>query len=143
MTLLLIAALLIGATCCAISAARARKKTSEDAANAALRASEEKYRQVVENANDIIFIVDPDGYCLSMNRAGRETSGYVAEDPRGINLKHLVVPEQVETAFSQLQRVLAGEAVPSFELDIISKAGKRLTLELDVRVIRGGSLSPR
>ena len=117
----------------------ARDRTSEEAAEAALRASEEKYRQVVENANDIIFIVDPEGYCLSMNRAGREISGYVAEDPRGVNLKQLVAPEQIGTALRQLQRVLSGEEVPSFELDMVSKSGKRMTLELDVRVIRSAT----
>lgn len=47
-------------------------------AEAQVRASDERYRQVVENARDIIFAVDRGGYCTSMNRAGQIfTSAYV------------------------------------------------------------------
>ena len=115
----------------------ARDMTDEDAAAHALRASEERYREVVESANDIIFTVDSGGYCMSMNRAGREITGYVADNSRGINLSELVVPEQAGLATQQLQRVLEGATVPRFELDIFSKAGARLTLELDVRPVFG------
>jgi PAS domain S-box-containing protein len=115
----------------------ARDMTDEDAAAHALRASEERYREVVESANDIIFTVDPGGYCLSMNRAGREITGYVADNSRGINLRQIVVPEQADIATQQLQRVLEGATVPRFELDIFSKSGARLTLELDVRPVLG------
>ena len=116
----------------------ARDMTEEAAIAQALRASEERYREVVESAHDIIFTIDRDGYCLSMNRAGREITGYVADDSRGINLRQLVVPEQAGIAAQQLRRVLNDEAVPRFEMDIVSKSGARLTLELDVRPVRGG-----
>jgi signal transduction histidine kinase/CheY-like chemotaxis protein len=46
------------------------------------------------------------------------------------------VPEHVETANQQLDRALAGEEVPPFDLDIITRQGARLTLELDVHAIR-------
>ena len=116
-----------------------RDRTSEEAAETALRASEEKYRQLVENANDIIFTVDGEGYCLSMNRAGRDISGFTAPTPRGVHLAHLVVPEHTEMALRNLRQVLDGERVPRFELDIMSRLGKRLTLELDVHPIRAES----
>ena len=114
----------------------ARDQTEEERAADALRASEEKYRQVVENAHDIIFTIDTEAYCTSMNRAGQNISGFVADTPRGIHLTRLVVPEQIDSALRQLQRVLADETVPRFELDIMTSQGKRRTLELDVRAIR-------
>ena len=98
-----------------------------------MRRTEVKYRDVVENANDVIFTVDSEGYCLSMNRAGRQITGYVAEDPRGVHLGQIVAPNHAAFAVQQLARVLGGEAVPTFELEILSKEGRRLTLELDVR----------
>ena len=116
----------------------ARDMTDEAAVAQALRTSEERYRDVVESANDIIFTIDRDGYCLSMNRAGREITGYVADDSRGINLRQLVVPEQADVATQQLRRVLSGEAVQRFEIDIFNKSGARLTLELDVRPVWTG-----
>lgn len=117
----------------------ARDRASEEAAESALRASEEKYRQVVENAHDIIFTVDREGYCLSMNRAGQDVSGFVGGTPRGVHFAHLVVPEQTTMATQELQRVLEGATVPRLELDIMSRLGQRLTLEVDVHPIRVGS----
>jgi PAS domain S-box-containing protein len=108
------------------------RKRSEEA----LHRSESKYRELVENANDVVFTVDADGYCLSMNRKGREISGFASDDPRGTHLSELVVPEQIDEARRQLQRVLAGEEVPVFELVIANAEGARVTLEANVRPIR-------
>lgn len=44
--------------------------------NSALRASEERYREVFENANDIVFTADLQGNFTSINRAGERLSGY-------------------------------------------------------------------
>jgi PAS domain S-box-containing protein len=119
----------------------ARDMTSEMAAEESLRRTEVKYRDVVENANDVIFTVDSEGYCLSMNRAGRRITGYVAEDPRGVHLGQIVSPGHAAYAVRQLKRVLDGEVVPTFELEILSKDGRRLTLELDVRPYGDGTRS--
>jgi two-component system cell cycle sensor histidine kinase/response regulator CckA len=108
----------------------------------ALQRSETKYRELVQNARDAIFTIDRDGYCLSMNPVGQELTGYVAEeDPRGTNLTRLVAPEAIADVRRQLQRVLNGDDVPPFELDIITKEGKQLTLELSVRpVLEDGAI---
>jgi len=111
----------------------ARDMTREMAAEESLRETEVKYREVVENANHVIFTVDSEGYCLSMNRAGREITGYVAADARGVHLGQIVAPAHAEYALTQLKRVLDGDIVPTFELEILSKEGRSLTLELDVR----------
>jgi PAS domain S-box-containing protein len=95
--------------------------------------------QVVENAHDIVFTVDRDGYCLSMNRAGQLISGFEVETSQGIHWTQLVVPEHRQTASTRLAAVLAGEAVPRFELDIVSRDQQRLTLEVDVHPIYGQS----
>jgi PAS domain S-box-containing protein len=110
----------------------ARDTTREMAADEALRRTEIKYRDVVENANDVIFTVDRAGYCLSMNRAGRQITGYVAEHARGVHLSQLVAAHHAAFAWQQLDRVLAGETIPTFELEIVNREGRRLTLELDV-----------
>jgi two-component system, cell cycle sensor histidine kinase and response regulator CckA len=115
----------------------ARDMTREMATEEALRRTEMRYRAVVENTNDIIFTVDREGHCLSMNRAGRTLTGYVAEDARGIHLSQLVAPHHVGFARQQLERVLAGEDVPAFELAITNRDGCLLTLELAVHALPG------
>ena len=108
----------------------------------ALRRTELRYREVVENAHDVIFTVDREGHCLSMNPAGRKLTGYVAEDARGIHLSQLVAPHHVGFARQQLERVLAGEDVPTFELAITNREGRLLTLELAVHAVMGDDGAP-
>jgi two-component system cell cycle sensor histidine kinase/response regulator CckA len=116
-----------------------RDVTAHKLAEEALRRTETRYRELVENANDIIFTVDRDGYCLSMNRIGQLITGYVASDARGVNLRKLVAPEELSTVLGQLQRVMAGEDVKPFEIDVLTAEGRRITLEVGVRPLREGA----
>jgi PAS domain S-box-containing protein len=107
-----------------------------------LRRAEARYRDVVENANDIVFTVDRDGHCLSMNRAGEAIAGCNPEEPPGMNLRDLVVPGQAEMAWQQLRRVLQGEEVPAFELEVVARDGRHVIVELAVRqIVRDGSVA--
>ncbi len=103
----------------------------------ALHQTEAKYRALVENANDVIFMCDRDGQCLWMNRAGRDIAGAAS----GTHVSKLVAPEHAELVQSQLRRVIEGEDLPAFELDVINAQGRRITLELAVRAIYEGGVA--
>jgi len=100
--------------------------------------TEARYRELVENANDIIFTVDRDGYCQSMNRVGRQITGHVTHDPRGINLRTLVAPEELGIVLGHLHRAIAGHDVAPFEVDVLTSEGRRITLEVGLRPLREG-----
>lgn len=55
-----------------------------------LRESEERYRDIFENATDFIFSVGLDGKFIYANRAFLETMGYSAEEVRELNLIDVV-----------------------------------------------------
>jgi PAS domain S-box-containing protein len=101
----------------------------------ALLRTEAKYRELVENANDIIFTVDREGYCLSMNPAGQTIRGYAAEASHRTRLTDLVVPDQADVVREHLQRVLSGEDVPALQLDVHHVEGGRITLEVSLRPV--------
>ena len=42
----------------------------------ALRESEERYRELFENANDIVFTIDLEGNFTSLNKTGERITGY-------------------------------------------------------------------
>ena len=61
--------------------------------NAALQASEERYRELFENANDIVFTADLEGNFTSINRAGERLSGYDRNEVLSMNFTAVVAPE--------------------------------------------------
>ena len=75
-------------------------------ANSALRASEERYRELFENANDIVFSTDLDGQLTSVNRAGVMVTGYSPEEALTLNIASVVAPEdaRILQALARLRR---------------------------------------
>ena len=68
------------------------RKRAEDT----LRESEMRYRQVVENATEIIYTVDEKGNFTYANPAGLKVTGYSLAELRSFNYVDLVLPEHRE-----------------------------------------------
>jgi PAS domain S-box-containing protein len=101
---------------------------------AALRHSEEQYRDLFENANDMIYTHDLDGNYTSLNKACERIVGYASQEALQMNLAQIVAPEYLEHAKGALARK-ASEKTPSvYELEIIAKDGRRLTIEVNSRL---------
>ena len=63
---------------------------------AALRASEERYRDLFENAQDAIYVHDLGGKYISVNRAAEKLTGYTRDEILGRNFADFMAPEYVE-----------------------------------------------
>jgi len=101
-----------------------------------LRRSEERYRELFENAHDLVWTHDLDGRITSMNLAGARITGYVREELIGMPVQNLVVEEHIEHGLEQTRKKLRGETESTFyELDIRAKDGHRISLELSSRLI--------
>src|SRR3979490_2904554 len=82
----------------------------------ALKESEELYRELVENANDIIYTLDLEGNITSINKAAELISGYSCEELLNLNLTEFLTPESVEAGRQMLDRKLVGEGRTSYEV---------------------------
>ncbi len=110
--------------------------TARMRADEELRRSEERYRELFENANDIVYTHDLDGTVTSINLAGERVSGYSRDEIVGTSIQDLVVPEHRERAAEAMAKKLRGEASSTFyEVEMRAKDGRRIPLELSTRLI--------
>jgi PAS domain S-box-containing protein len=96
----------------------------------ALRDSELRYRELVENARDLICTCDLDGRILSINQAGLDLTGYTSEALVGRPLLELVAPESREQASAVFTGVQFDLPPDRTEIAVLASDGHRVVLEL-------------
>lgn len=104
-------------------------------AEAALRESEQSYRELIQNANDLIYTHDLNGNFLSLNRAGQRITGYTEEEAKQLNIADVISPEFLPTAAEMIDRKLKGSPPTIYSTEIIAKDGRRIPLEVNTRLV--------
>ena len=99
------------------------------------RESEERYRNLFEYANDIVYTQDLQGNFTSLNRAGELITGYMREEVMGMNMAVLLSPEDLELARQRIARKLQDGIPTRYELTIQTKYGRMVMLEVNTRLI--------
>ena len=95
----------------------------------ALRESERRYRDLFENAHDLIQVVRPDGRLQYVNKAWRQTFGYSAEEIAGLSIFDLISPDCREHCRKTFQSVISEEDVHYIDTVFVSKQGKKIIIE--------------
>ncbi len=105
------------------------------AAEEALRESEEKYRLVVENASDAIFIIQ-DGLVKFPNKSLLSVSGYSVEELERTHFQNFIHPEDRNMVIEMNIKRLRGESVPgAYSFRILKKSGETVWTETSVVLI--------
>ncbi|HMP66490.1 MAG TPA: PAS domain S-box protein [Pyrinomonadaceae bacterium] len=104
-----------------------------------LEESEYRYRELFENANDLIFTLDLEERFTSVNRASEIVSGYSRDELLAMRLSDLIAPEYYESAREMTKRKLDGEKATSYETVMVCKDGRRVLLDMSSRLIYSGS----
>jgi PAS domain S-box-containing protein len=88
----------------------ARDTSERHEAEEALRRSEEKYRELVENLNDILYIITPEGTLTYISPVLETVTGYPAAEVLGRPFFGFIHPDDAERARANLQGILEGRA---------------------------------
>jgi diguanylate cyclase (GGDEF)-like protein/PAS domain S-box-containing protein len=103
-------------------------------AEQALAESEERYRDLFENARDGIFTYDLNGGLVSTNRRFAEMCGYTLAEMTGVSADKLFPVASHHAAAEGMARIFRGES-SSFEVDILRKDGQLAPLDIAARII--------
>ncbi|MCJ7679580.1 MAG: PAS domain S-box protein [Candidatus Aminicenantes bacterium] len=110
--------------------------TGRKEAELALEESEEKYRRVVEQAQEGIVILQG-GLIRFANRGAVEDFGYTMEEVIGSSFSHFAYPGEEKNLLDMYQKQIVGEKTPLFyESSLRSRKGDRVYVE-----ISGGNIS--
>ncbi len=106
-----------------------RQKLEDEAA------LEERYRELFENATDMLYTHDRNGRITSINQTGER----LLQRPRAAilrkNIFDFIVEEQRASARQWLEQVLQGAPLPTMEWDFSAASGERVKLEISARLI--------
>ena len=98
-------------------------------------ALKERYVDLFENANDMVYTHDLLGRITSINHAGESLLRLSRDQILSRNMVDLIVPEQRGAARHWLEQVIKGNGASTIEWDFAVGAGDPLTLEISARLI--------
>ena len=113
--------------------------TEQKKMNEALHKSEEKYRLLVENINDVIFILDNEGRFTYISPAIQNYNGLASKELKGESLLNLVHPQDKQQLSEALKKILAGDTSP-YEFRLIHNEGKTRYVRISCRPLSGDNL---
>ena len=114
-------------------------------AEAALKESEERYRDLFENANDLIQSVAPDGSFLYVNKAWKKTLGYNCAEVANLMLWDIIHPDCQAHCMEIFGRVMSGEKIDRLEAQFITKNGEKICVEggVNCKIVDGKAVITR
>jgi PAS domain S-box-containing protein len=98
---------------------------------------ENQYQHLVEEAGDMLYLLDDDGRYVLVNDAMAEVTGYDKEEIVGNTPSMLLSEEDVETGENRIKRLLEAddEKSDTWTVTLISKDGQRIPCELRFKLL--------
>jgi PAS domain S-box-containing protein len=122
----------------------ARDISERKQAEQALQASEEKYRNILQNIEEGYYEVDLSGNFTFFNDFLIKSLGYTREELVGLNNRKYMSPETAKLVFETFNEVYrTGNPKRDFQWDLINKDGTRRFVEVSVSLMRNEKGEPK
>ncbi len=106
-----------------------RDITESKQAEAALRESEARYRDIIESSHDLLQSIAPDGSFEYVNKAWFDAFGYTEADLPNLNLFDIIHPDDHDHCNLLVSKVMAGESIENIQVTFVSKDGRLIPAE--------------
>jgi PAS domain S-box-containing protein len=114
----------------------ARVAIERDRAEAALRTSEEKYRDLINASPDAICVIDAEGTCVLVNPAFVELAGHSEKELIGRSIGETYLPEERYLLEHRIEKLKA-EGSLRFERKFVRNIGEIIPVEVSLSTLRG------
>ncbi len=105
-----------------------------------LAVSEQRYRQLFENAHDAIWVQDIEGNILAVNEAVARLTGYDRQKLVGMNVVDFLSAEGLDLAREVRNKLFQGEAIgEAYDQRLIKRDGTEALLRLSSSLIRSNN----
>lgn len=111
-----------------------QRRSKQNEAEEALRASEAKYRSLFETSKDVVYITSFGGDIIDINPSGTELFGYSQEDLKSMKVSSLYANPEDRNAFSQ--EIEKSEFVKDYPVDLKRKDGSIINVLITATVQR-------
>ena len=109
--------------------------TERRARERALEAREERYRDLIENAADIVYTCDLEGRITSLNRAGQRLLGYSAAEATTMRIADIAPAAQRALVDDLIQQQVRERRDITAEFEVLTRQGDRRLLEVSTHLI--------
>jgi len=107
-----------------------------EVAHQGLQTSEERYRQLFENAHDAIWLHDLEGNFITANKASEKLSGYRVEELSTMNVRSFLSDESLNLAHQIRSKLLKNEPVEQpYEQRLIRRDGSEAVVQLSTSLV--------
>ena len=97
--------------------------------HAQVLATEERLKDFLESANDLIFSVKPDGQFLYANRAWERVLGYDRSTLSELSLEDIIDADMRLKCMAEIEKATKGEKVEPLEGRLMTEGGKAVDVE--------------
>jgi len=103
--------------------------------NKRIKYTEKEYKEILDNANDLIQSVDKNCNFIYVNKKWKEVMGYSEEEIKNLNLLDIIKKEQKAHCMELFKKVCTGESLENVNPIFITKNKKEIFVE--------GNISPK